>query len=126
MEVYTMAHMNLATAVSPKVEELFAKKSQIDLALNKDYDFTGVKTVRIYSIPVVPLTDYDRLNGYGTPVNLGNNIQEHSITRDRSFYIHLDKGDYLQSQMVMNAGKVLPVSRSTCASPSTMAIALAN
>ena len=102
-----MAHMNLATSVSPKVDELFEKKSQVEIALNKDYDLTGLRSVKIYSIPVVPLSDYNRISGYGTPVNLGNNIQGHEITRDRSFYIHLDKGDYLQSQMVMNAGKVL-------------------
>jgi len=102
-----MAHINLATSCAPKVDELFERKSQASLVTNNDFDFTGVKTVKIYNVPVVPLTDYSRTSGFGTPTNLGNSIQEFSVNRDRSFYIHLDKGDYLQSQMVMNAGKVL-------------------
>lgn len=102
-----MAHINLALSCAPKVDELFSRKSQAALVTNNDYDFTGVKTVRIYNIPVVPLTDYSRTSGFGTPTNLGNSIQEFSVNRDRGFYIQLDRGDYLQSQMVMNAGKVL-------------------
>jgi N4-gp56 family major capsid protein len=77
------------------------------MALNNDYKFTGVKTVNVYSIPVVGLTDYTRsgTNRYGTPQDLGNNVQALTITQDKAWTFIIDKADKLQSEMVQDAGK---------------------
>lgn len=102
--------MNLASKYSNKVDERFYRDSQAFLATNKDYEWTGVKTINVYQIDTVPLTDYNRTgasNRYGTPSNLGNTIQSFTIAKDRSFTFLIDKGDKLQSQMVMDAGKSL-------------------
>lgn len=101
--------MNLAKKYSNKVDERFYKESQAMLATNKDYDWSGVDTVIVYQIDTVPMTDYTRLGStrYGTASELGNTIQTMKLTRDRSFTFTIDKGNKLQSQMVMDAGKSL-------------------
>ena len=100
---------NLASKYSTKVDERFHKESQAMMALNNDYEFTGVKTVNVYSIPVVAMTDYARngANRYGTANDLTRNVQTLTINRDRAFTFIIDKGDKLQSQMVSDAGKSL-------------------
>lgn len=100
---------NFATMFSAKVDEKFYKESQAAMALNNDYQFKGVKTVEVYSIPTAPLNDYTRSgsNRYGTPEDLGTNIQSLTITQDKSWTFIIDKGDHVQSQMVTNAGKAL-------------------
>jgi N4-gp56 family major capsid protein len=100
---------NLASKYSPVVDERFSKESQAMMALNNDYEFTGVNTVKVYSIPVVPMTDYTRSgsNRYGTPNDLTRNVQTLTVNKDRAFTFIIDKGDKLQSQMVSDAGKAL-------------------
>ena len=51
---------NLAQKYSKTIDERFERESQAVLALNSHYDFNGVDTVKVYSIPVVPMTDYTR------------------------------------------------------------------
>lgn len=100
---------NLAAKYAKQVDERFNRESQAMLALNSNYDFVGVKTVNIYSLPTVAMVDYTRngANRYGTPDDLTRNIQTLTINRDRAFTFIIDKGDKLQSQMVMDAGRAL-------------------
>ena len=102
-----MATVNLASKYSKLVDERFYKESQAAMALNNDYKFTGVKTVNVYSIPTVALTDYQRTgaNRYGTPEDLGNQVQALTVTQDKAWTFIIDKGDKMQSEMVMDAGK---------------------
>ena len=101
--------INLASKYSEKVDERFSRQSQAMLALNNDYKFTGVKTVNVYSIPVVAMNDYTRSgsNRYGTPDDLVRNVQTLTVNKDRAYTFIIDKGDKIQSQMVMDAGKAL-------------------
>ena len=100
-----MATIELASKYSKLVDERFYKESQAAMALNNDYKFTGVKTVNVYSIPIVELNDYDRtdnggLTRYGTPKNLGNEVQALTVTQDKAWTFIIDKADKLQSEMV--------------------------
>lgn len=110
---------NLAQKYSKVVDERFTRESQVAAALGNAYrtEFTGVDTVKVYSIPTVPMQDYNR-NGnvnvsgggffrYGIPKDLGRNLQTLKITKDRSFTFIIDKGDKIQSMMVSDAGKAL-------------------
>lgn len=101
--------INLASKYSPNVDERFTRESQAMLALNNDYEFTGVDTVKVFSIPVVPMNDYQRsgLSRYGTPTDLARNVQTLKVRKDRCFTFIIDKGDKIQSQMVSDAGKAL-------------------
>ncbi|MCR5663558.1 MAG: N4-gp56 family major capsid protein [Oscillospiraceae bacterium] len=101
--------MNLATKYASQVDERFYRESQAMVALNSDYKFTGEKTVKVYSIPIVAMNDYVRSGAsrYGSPSDLSRNVQSLTITRDRAFTFIIDKGDKLQSEMVSDAGKAL-------------------
>ena len=48
---------NFAQMFAQKIDERFSRESQAAMALNNDYKFTGVKTVNVYSIPTVAMTD---------------------------------------------------------------------
>ena len=101
--------INLATKYSTVVDERFTRESQAMLALNNDYEFKGDKTVKIYSIPVVPMVDYTRsgTSRYGTPTDLSRNVQTCTVTKDRAFTFIIDAGDKIQSEMVSDAGRAL-------------------
>lgn len=105
-----MAGINLASKYAKTVDERFTRDSQASLVLNNDYEFTGVETVKVFSIPTVPMGDYSRNgsgNRYGNPSNLTRNVQSMTLTKDRSCSFVIDKGDKIQSQMVVDAGKAL-------------------
>lgn len=104
-----MPAINYASKYAQQVDERFHKESQAALALNNDYKFSGVKTVNVYSIPVVGMNDYQRsgTGRYGSPNDLSTNVQELTIKRDRAFTYIIDKGDKEQTQMVLEAGKSL-------------------
>lgn len=104
-----MAGINLASRYASQVDERFTRESQAAMALNNNYEFTGVETVKVYSIPIVPMNDYARTgsNRYGTPSDLTRNVQTLTVRKDRSFTFIIDKGDKIQSQMVMEAGEAL-------------------
>ena len=104
-----MGFVNLAGKYSKQVDERFHLESQAMMALNSDHEFTGVQSVKVYSIPVVAMGDYQRsgTNRYGTPEDLGRNVQEMIVQRDRAFTFVIDKGDKVQSMNVSDAGKAL-------------------
>jgi N4-gp56 family major capsid protein len=99
--------VNLATKYSNKVDERFEKQSQASLVTNNSYDFTGVDTVKVYSIDTVALNNYTRsgANRYGTPSELGNTVQTMQVTQDKGWTFTIDKGNFKQSELVMQAGK---------------------
>lgn len=100
---------NLASKYSKTIDERFHKESQAVLALSNDYKFTGVKTVNVYSIPIVPMTDYSRsgTSRYGTANDLSRNVQTLTVSKDRAFTFLIDRGDNLQDEMVTDAGLAL-------------------
>lgn len=101
--------MNLATKYSDKVSERFVNKSLTDSGLNKEYDWSGVKTVTVYSIDTVPLNSYTRngSNRYGTANDLGNTKQEMTLSEDKAFTFVIDKGNMTESVGTLEAGKCL-------------------
>lgn len=104
-----MATYELASKFSNKVDEAFQRAALANLVTNNDYDWEGVDTVKVYSIPVVDMNDYKRTgsNRYGTPDELGNSTQTMTVRKDRGWTFTIDKGNKLQSQMVMDAGKAV-------------------
>ncbi|MBQ1234003.1 MAG: hypothetical protein IIX77_00080 [Oscillospiraceae bacterium] len=72
-----MSMTNLASRYAKQVDERFHRESQALLALNNDFKFTGVKTVNVYSIPTVAMTDYTRRGTarYGEATDLARSVQ---------------------------------------------------
>ena len=93
--------VNYAEKFSQTIDEQLSKDSLTDKAVNKDYDFDGVNKVNVYSVETVPLNDYDinaKSNRYGTPVELGNDVQTLELTQDKSFTFSIDHDGNERSQ----------------------------
>lgn len=104
-----MATINLADKYSKKVAERFALSSITDAFAGKDYDLSGVKSIKIYSVDTVGMNDYTRSGSerFGTLEELGDTVQELSMKRDRSFTFSIDKGNAAQQFNVKAATKAL-------------------
>lgn len=101
--------VNLAAKYSPVVDERFSQESVTNIAFNRDYDWVGVQTVKVYSIQTAPMQNYTRsgLSRYGTPTELQDNVQEMTLTRDRSFTFTIDRGNDIDQMNVKGAGAAL-------------------
>lgn len=98
-----------ASKASSKVDDRFKLKSFTEAAINKDYEWSGVNTVNVYSLPTTALSDYT-LTGtsrYGTPVEQQTEVQTMVVTKDRSFAITVDKKTMQDTPIATIAGKVL-------------------
>lgn len=101
--------VNLASKYSQKVDERFKLKSLTESAVNREYDWNGVNSINVYSIPTVAMGNYTKtgLSRYGTAAELDNTVQTMTLTRDRSFTFTIDRANHQDTQMVMQAGKAL-------------------
>ena len=102
--------VNYAEKFSQTIDEQLSKDSLTDKAVNKDYDFDGVNKFNVYSVETVPLNDYDinaKSNRYGTPVELGNDVQTLELTQDKSFTFSIDRKNATDTMMAMSAAKAL-------------------
>lgn len=101
--------VNLAAKYSGKVDERFKLKSLTEVSVHQEYDWEGVDTVKVYSIPTVAMGNYTRsgTNRYGTAAELDDTVATYQLTRDRAFTFTIDKGNKLDSMGVREAGKAL-------------------
>lgn len=101
--------INYAAKFDARVDERFTKEALSTGIVNSDYDFTGVDTVKVYSIPITAMNDY-ALTGntrYGTAAELENNVQTLTLTKDRSFTFTIDKRSVQDTLGTLEAGKAL-------------------
>jgi len=110
--------IDLVTKFSPLVDERFEVESKTSLVTNKDYDFIGTKSIKIYSVSTSPMNDYGRntamgtgegqvLSRYGVIQDLATDTQEVSMEKDRSFIFVVDKMDQDETLQALNAGSAL-------------------
>ena len=111
--------INLVTKFSPLVDERFEVESKTSLVTNKDYDFIGAKSIKIYSVETAEMNDYGRnatignneanavLSRYGVIKDLATQTQEVTMERDRSFIFAIDKMDEDETLKALNAGSAL-------------------
>jgi len=101
--------INLASKYSTKVDERFKLKSLTEVAVNHEYDWEGVNSITVYGIPTVVMNDYQITgsNRYGEPDELQNTVQTMQLSKDRSFTFTIDRKNYQDTNMVMQAGKAL-------------------
>lgn len=93
--------IDLVTKFAPYVDEQFAAESKLSILTNKDFDWTGAHTVKVYKISTSAMNDYDR-NGtarpdecsrFGPIKDLDATTEELTLTKDRSFTFAIDKLD---------------------------------
>lgn len=110
--------INLVTKFAPLVDERFAVESKSSLVTNKDYDFIGAKSIKLYSVSTAEMNDYGRntdlgtgegevLSRYGVIKDLSTEIQEVQMEKDRSFTFVVDKMDQDETLQALNAGSAL-------------------
>jgi N4-gp56 family major capsid protein len=101
--------VNLASKYEKKVDERFKLKSLTEAAVNREYDWNGVNAITVYSVPTVAMNDYTTsgTSRYGAASELQNTVQTLTLTQDRSFTFTIDRKNYQDTQMVMEAGKAL-------------------
>lgn len=101
--------INLADKYSKKVQERYADKSRTDSYAGHDYDFTGVKTIKVYSVNTVPMTDYTRsgTSRFGSLTELGDAVQEMTLAKDRAFTFSIDNGNKGEQFNVKQANSAL-------------------
>lgn len=111
-------NIDLVTKFSPLVDERFEVESKTSLVTNKDYDFIGTHSLKIYSVFTAEMNDYGRntdmgtgegqvLSRYGVIKDLSTDIQEVSMEKDRSFTFVIDKMDQDETLQALNAGSAL-------------------
>ena len=104
-----MPGVNYAEKYSQIVDERFTLASLTNGLQNTEYDWVGVSTVAVYSIPTAPMNNYtvSGSNRYGSPEELENAVQELTVSQDRSFTFTIDRKSYDDTMMTMEAGRAL-------------------
>ena len=101
--------INYAEKYSPVVDERFTIGALTNGFVNGDYDWIGVETVNVYSIPTASMNNYTLTGSsrYGTPAELQNEVQEMKVEQDRAFTFSIDRKSHDDTYMVMNVGQAL-------------------
>lgn len=101
--------INLAEQYSKQIDKAWPYKSYTRVGGTAKFEFIGQKTVKVYSIDNMPMNDYQRSgsNRFGTVVDIGDKVQEMTVTKDRSFTGTIDRGNNTQQKMIKKAGECL-------------------
>jgi len=101
--------LNYAEKYSALVDERFTQGPLTAGMVNNAYDWLGVATVAVYSIPTAAMNNYTMsgMSRYGVPAELQNDVQELTVSQDRSFTFTIDRRNHDDSMMVMEAGTAL-------------------
>lgn len=94
--------INLVTLHADKIDEKNSPISVSAAGTNQDYSWDGVKTIKVTSIGVGTMKDYDREAGYGavaTADSLSTTEQVLTLSKDRAFRLKLDKMDENESKI---------------------------
>lgn len=101
--------IQLHSRYAEKIQTYFTTESLLSGRLSTDYDFSGVKTVKISTPITVPMVDYTRsgVNRYGSPTEMEDVVQELTLTQDKAFSLTIDKGNHQDQNGIKSAGKML-------------------
>ena len=100
---------NFAEKYASKVDERFRIGAMTTPAINNEYDWCGVNTVNVYSIPTVAMSNYEMTGTarYGSPDELNAGIQNLTLQNDRAFTFTIDRRNFESNMMATEAGKAL-------------------
>lgn len=104
--------IQLATKFLPYVDEIFTTESKKSLLTNKDFDWSGAHTIKVYKVTTASMNDYNR-NGentgsrYGTVQSLNATTEEFMLKKDRSFTFEIDRLDEDETASQLEAGSAL-------------------
>lgn len=101
--------VNYASKYASVVDERFRIGSFTAPLVNRNFDWLGVKTVKVFSRSLATLNDYktNGSNRYGDPDELGNSEQEMTVTQDKSFTYTIDAASEQDTNGTMEAAATL-------------------
>lgn len=101
--------INLLEKGAKTIATYFVKESLAAGRFSTEYDWSGVKTVKVLTPTTVPMGDYTRsgANRYGTPTEMEDTMQELTLSQDKSFSLTIDKGNNADQGGLKAAGKML-------------------
>ena len=101
--------VNYASKYESKIQKIFTLGSLTEAAVNKDYTWSGVNTISVFSLTTQALGDYTKTgsNRYGTPTELANEVQDMLLTKDRSFSTTIDQATLDDTNGAIKAGQFL-------------------
>lgn len=104
--------VNLAIKYASQLDQIWTHASYTDNWINKKYDFDGVDTVKVYTVTSVAPIDYNRTSTgdrFGGNNELQDVITTYKITKDKSFKLAIDRGNYEQGMRAKKAGEVMRI-----------------
>lgn len=106
--------VNLTTKFLPYVDEQFTAESKRSLITNKDFEWDGAHSVKIYKISTSAMNDYDRTgtlvdseSRFGPVESLNATTEEMMLRKDRSFTFAIDKLDTNETGQQLQAATAL-------------------
>ena len=101
--------VNYAAKYSQQVDERFKLGALTSSLVNYAFEWLGVSTVKVYSMPTAAMGDYttEGASRYGTPEELVNEVQEMTLAKDRAFTFTIDKKSEDDTMGTMEAGAAL-------------------
>lgn len=98
--------VNLADKYLKQIDQVFTLNSLTKVGFAGKFDFTGVNTVKVYTLTTQAMTDYTRTGSdrYGTPAEVQDTVATYTLSKDRSFSSTIDKGNYIQGNLVKTTG----------------------
>lgn len=109
-----MATINLVTAFRPLVDEKFTTASKKSLLTNRDFDWVGAHSIKVYKVSTSAMNDYDRPGSnaanwsrFGPVAGLDAVTEEMTLKKDRSFTFAIDKLDTDETAGQLQAASAL-------------------
>ena len=120
--------ISLVTKFQPYVDEKFSTESKTSLVTNKDFDWTGAHTVKVYKVSTANMNDYDRAGAgieitsevdgetvtqtvfpsrFGPIQGLNATTEEFTLNKDRAFTFAVDKLDNDETLQAVEAASAL-------------------
>ena len=101
---------NFESKAAKKLVEAYSKRSITEGVFSNKYDWDGVATIRLRSLPTYQLQEYDwdKTNGsrFGTLVEQEDKVQPLTITQDYAWNIAIDKRNNTSTMMEKAAGTI--------------------
>lgn len=106
--------IDLVTKFLPLVDEKFAYESKKEMLTNKNFDWTGAHSIKVYKVSTSSMNDYDRnaentanWSRFGAVGGLDAVTEEMVLKKDRSFTFAIDKLDTDETASQLQAASAL-------------------
>ena len=82
--------VNLHTKYASAIEQSHTLNSLIAGKLSRQFDFTGVNTIKLSTVVTQALADYSRSTGFATAVEVSDTVQDFPLAVIKSFNLKID------------------------------------